>query len=85
MGRVVDTCPKAKQGVRAFIDRVGGGGRLYAEKAQASLTVIFTFVISGLSSSILIVLDAVNLQLQGFASSSYKCGTSCPGYSIVIM
>ena len=33
MGRVVDICPKARQGVRAFIDRVGGGGRLYAEKA----------------------------------------------------
>ena len=64
-GRVVDICPKAKQGVRAFIDRVGGGGQLHPEKAQSSLTVIFKFVITSLSSSTSIVLGAVNLQLQG--------------------
>ena len=32
-GRVVDMCPKAKQGVRASIDRAGGGGQLHPEKA----------------------------------------------------
>ena len=63
-GRVVDICPKAKQGVKAFIDRIGGGGQLHAGKAESSLTVIFKFVISSLSS-ILIVLGAINLQLQG--------------------
>ena len=62
--RVVDICPKAKQGVKAFIDRIGGGGQLHAGKAESSLTVIFKFVISSLSS-ILVLLGAVNLQLQG--------------------
>ena len=33
--------------------------------AQTFLTVIFKLVVSGLTSSILIVLDTVNLQFQG--------------------
>ena len=71
-GKFADVCPKAdyppatvlnKQGVRAFKDRVGWG--LCVETAQSSLTVLFKFVISGLTSIILIVLGTVNLQLQG--------------------
>ena len=60
-------CPKtsssllATSGARAFIDRRG----LHAETAQPSLTVIFRLVISGLTSVILVVLGAVNLQFQG--------------------
>ena len=49
-----------KQGVRAFIDRVRRV--LRAERAQASLTVIFKLVISHLTSIILVVLGTVNLQ-----------------------
>ena len=52
-----------KRGVRAFIDRVGG--RVHAETAQSSLTIIFKLVISGLTSTILIGLGTVNLQFQG--------------------
>ena len=52
-----------KQAVRAFIDRVGG--RVHAETAQLSLTIIFKLVISGLISTILIVLGTVNLHFQG--------------------
>ena len=47
------------QGARALIDRKRG---LHAETAQSSLTVIFKFVFSGLTSVILVVLDMVNLQ-----------------------
>ena len=60
-------CPKtsssllATSGARAFIDRRG----LHAETAQPALTVIFRLVISGLTSVILVVLGAVNLQFQG--------------------
>ena len=55
--------PDDKQGVRAFIGRVGGqGGGLHTEKAQSSLTVIFKLFVSGLTSSILVVLGTVNLQ-----------------------
>ena len=46
----------------AFID---GGRGLRAETAQSALTVILKLVISGLTSVILIVLTAVNLQFQG--------------------
>ena len=52
-----------QQAVRAFIDRVGG--RVHAETAQLSLTIIFKLVISGLISTILIVLGTVNLHFQG--------------------
>ena len=51
--------PPPKQGVRTFVDRVGWG--VHAETVQSSLTVIFTLVISGLTSIILIILGAVNL------------------------
>ena len=47
------------QGARTLIDRKRG---LHAETAQSSLTVIFKFVFSGLTSVILVVLDMVNLQ-----------------------
>ena len=40
-------------------------GGLHAETAQSSLTVISKLVISGLTSMILIILGAVNLQFQG--------------------
>ena len=46
-GTVAGICPKAdppphNQGVRAFIDRVGGGV-VHAETAESSLTVIFNW------------------------------------------
>ena len=50
------------QWARAFID---GGRGLRAETSQSALTVILKLVISGLTSVILIVLTAVNLQFQG--------------------
>ena len=50
---------------RALIDRSGEGGRLHAETAQSALTVIFTLVIGGLTSVILLVLGTLNLQFQG--------------------
>ena len=50
------------QWARAFID---GGRGLCAETAQSALTVILKLVISGLTSVILIVLTALNLQFQG--------------------
>ena len=52
------TPPSDKQAVRAFTDKVGGGG-LHAERAPSSLTVRFTLVISGLTSITLVVLGAV--------------------------
>ena len=48
----------SKQGVRAFIGRVRGGGQ-HGETAQSSLTVIFKLIISGLTSNILVVLGTV--------------------------
>ena len=57
------TSPTDKQGLRAFIGRLRG--ELHAETAQSSLTVIFKLVISGLTSSILVVLGTVNLQFLG--------------------
>ena len=73
VGRVADTCPKADYHPPLtsrkldFIDRSGGGRgrRLHVEKAQSSLTVVFTLVISGLTSVILVVLGTVHLQFQG--------------------
>ena len=64
----MDICPKAdfppdKQGMRAFIDRRRG---LHVETAQPALTVIFRLVVGGLTGIILIALDTVNLQLQGW-------------------
>lgn len=62
-GRVADNCPKsispplATNGARAFIDRRRG---LQAETAQSAA--IFKLVNSGLISTILVVLDTVNLQ-----------------------
>ena len=40
-----------------------GGG--YVKKQQSALTIIFRFVISGLTSIIFVVLGTVNLQFQG--------------------
>ena len=54
--------PLTISGARAFIDRWRG---LHAETAQSALTVIFKFVVDGLTSVILIVLGTVNLQSQG--------------------
>ena len=55
-----------KRGVRACTDRVAGaGGVLQAETAQSSSPVIFTSVVSGLTSIILIVLGPVNFQFRG--------------------
>ena len=97
---VVDISPKANSlsplaasGARAFIDRTGGGGwvGLHAETAELAMTVIFKLVISGLTSIILIVLGMVNLQFHGSyvsnfsEASSRSCGSSCLGYSPVIM
>ena len=51
-----------KQGVRAFIDRVGsGGGRFHEETAQSSLRATFKLVISGLTNIISVVWGMVNL------------------------
>ena len=52
-----------KQGVRAFIDRVSRV--LRAETAQSSLTVLFTLVVSHLTSIILVVLGTVSLRFWG--------------------
>ena len=62
-GRLLPSKPHDKQGVRAFVDRVGEG-ELHAETAWSSLTVIFKLVVSGLISIILIVSGTVNLQFQ---------------------
>ena len=64
---------------------------LHAETAELAMTVIFKLVISGLTSVILIVLGMVNLQFHGSYVSSFSeassrsCGSSCLGYSPVIM
>ena len=71
--RMADICPKAdyphdKQRMRAFIGRVWRRGS-YTQEQQSSLTAIFKLVFklvfSGLTSIILNVLGAVNLQFQG--------------------
>ena len=55
------------------------------------LTVIFKLVISDLTNVILAVLGTVNLHVPGsicsqfFGANSQNCGSSCPGYSLVIM
>ena len=49
---------------KSFYRSLGGGG-VHAETAQSSLTVIFRWVIGGLTSVILIVLGPVNPQFQG--------------------
>ena len=56
--------PPQKAGGESFY-RQSGGGRVHAETAQLSLTIIFKLVISGLTSTILIVLGTVNLHFQG--------------------
>ena len=55
------TIPK-EQGIRAFIDRER---ELCAKTAQSALTVIFTLILGGLVSLILVVVGTVNLQFQG--------------------
>ena len=73
---MADVCPKvdppplAASGMRSFIDKVG---EYYVQKQQPALTVIFGMVISGLTSTILVVLGTVNLQFQGpFVTISSK-------------
>ena len=51
------------QGTRTFIDR-GRGSQV--EATQSALAVIWKFIFSGLTSIILIVLNTVNLQFQGW-------------------
>ena len=68
--RVADTCPKsnfapAPDSGSFYRQSIGGGRGLHAETAQSSLTVIFTLVISGLTSITLVVLGSVNLQFRG--------------------
>ena len=68
--RVADICPKAdpcpwQAAGESFYRQIFGRGRLHAETAQTSLTVIFKVVISGLASIILVVLGTVNLQFWG--------------------
>lgn len=82
--------PADKQGVRAFIDRVGGGGAAHAETAQSSLN-SFRLVISGSpgSSIILVVVCTVNLPSCGLHWFPFLCGQfselwqPSPGYSLV--
>ena len=50
------------QWARAFIDGQKG---LHEETAQTALAVILELVISGLTSIILIILNTINIQLQG--------------------
>ena len=73
---MADVCPKvdppplAASGMRSFIDKVG---EYYVQKQQPALTVIFGMVISGLTSTILVVLGTVNLQFQDpFVSISLR-------------
>ena len=68
---MVDICSKADspnpqqaEGESFYRQSVCVGG-LHAEMAQSTLTLIFTLVISGLASIILIVLGTVNFQFQG--------------------
>ena len=71
-GRLVDICPKAdflptsppvaNSEARAFIDRRKG---LHSGTAQSALTVTFKLLFSGLTTTILVVLGAVNCQFQG--------------------
>ena len=51
------------RGTRTFIDR---GRGLHVETAQSALMVLLLLAIGGLSSSILIVLETVSLQLQSW-------------------
>ena len=68
--RVADTCPKsnfapAPDSGSFYRQSIGRDGGLHAETAQSSLTVIFTLVVSGLTSITLVVLGSVNLQFRG--------------------
>lgn len=68
----MDICPKAdflptsppvaNSEARAFIDRRKG---LHSGTAQSALTVTFKLLFSGLTTTILVVLGAVNCQFQG--------------------
>ena len=66
-------------------------GALRAETAESSLPVLFRWAMGGLSSVILVVLGAVNLQFQGQSvSSSLRpilriMAAYVGGYSLVIM
>ena len=81
-------------GKRLYRQSCGGGWgeHLPAETAQSSLTVICKSVVSGLTSIILVVLGVYSLSSvpwsicsHFFAVSSQNCGSSSPGYSLVIM
>ena len=85
-----------KQGVRAFIDRirVGRGSGVGAVTCRNSTVISnshLQLVIRGLTSSILVALGMVNLQFWGctcshfFAVNSPNCGSSNPGYSLVLI
>ena len=56
--------PPQQAGGESFY-RQSKGRWLHAEIVQSSLTVLFTLIIGGLTSIILIVLGTVNLQFQG--------------------
>ena len=77
-----------KQEARALIDR--GGRGLHAETAQSSLAVIFKSVISGLTSISLFQVQLIfssRVHLSPFlydVISSRNCGSSSPGYRLVV-
>ena len=86
------TLPHDKQRVRAFIDRVARAGRgVTCRNSTVISNSHLQLVIRGLTSSILVALGMVNLQFWGctcshfFAVNSLNCGSSNPGYSLVIM
>ena len=74
--------PQQAGGEESFYKEWWWEGVLHAE---TSLTVIFKFVISGLTSIILIVSGTINLQFQGPFVPILNCGSSCPGYSLSTM
>ena len=62
--------PPDNQWARVFMDR---GRGLHAERAHSALTVLLKLVISGLIANLLIVLNTINLQFQGwFAPISFR-------------
>ena len=55
------------------------------QEQHSQLTITFKLVITGLTSLFLVALSTVNVQFQGPFVPILNCGSSRPGYSLVIM
>ena len=95
----VDVCPKSdphptpgnQWGKSFYRQRDGVVGAATCRNRTVSSMVTFRWVISGLTSDVLIVLGTVKPSVPGSICShflvarSWNCGRNCPGYSLVIM